>query len=1168
MVKQAAWSKNNRRELRRTMGRFLSIAAIVALGVSMFVGLRSARPAMIKTCNSYLAKTGFYDLQLLTSVGFDADAPEAYRALEGVTAAEGGFSADLLAQVEDEELVFKTHMLQSSINQACLTAGRMPEAADEVLADDQLFSEEQLGAVLTVEHQEDSVFTQDRYTVVGLCSSPLYLNLSRGTTSLGRGSVAGFLFLTPEGYDADYWTELYLRVDSGVSDRFDPAYADALEQWEEPLLAQLEAQAEARVDGFYLDARRELDDGWQEYYDGLIEFEKGKAEAEAQLEDAWAQLEEAKAGLDEGRSALADGEAQLETLRTDPYSVPELAAAKAQLDEARREFEDGEAQYQQGVEQYQSMKMPMTLLLSKAEDALSQAETALSQAQAAYDQAYALWEQTDAAITQQQEALYAPVSQAEQELLAAQEALRQAEAELARLEAAGASEAELLPARLAVEAARAELTLRQAAYDAAKAAYDAQAAALQQQREAAKEALDEAKAQLDQAQSTVDELTATVEDARKQLKDSELQLLEAGQQLEEGRRQLEDGEAQLQQGIADAIAAAEAGLAEGKASLEDGTAQYEEGVAEYERGRQELQEELDEADKELRKGLRSLQEAELELERMLEPSCYVMTPSGNNGFASFDNDTSIVAAVANVFPLFFLLVAALVCSSTMSRMVEEQRTQNGTLKALGYSDGRIMSRYASYAGLAALAGTAVGLILGTYLFPAVIWIGYGMLYHFSSLQYLFVLGDAVISVCAALLCCCGAACLAAWSDLRLMPAQLMRPKAPKAGKRIVLERIAPLWRRLSFLSKVSLRNIFRYRKRLIMMLLGTGGCLALLLTGLGLRDSIANVADDQFDTITMYDYAVSFSEALTPQEEADFRAAFEDRLELCAFAGAQTLEVPTRAGVKSVTFVATSDPAMEEILGLRWKGQELSYPTGDGLYISHALAEDAGLSCGDTLTVQLESRDLIEIPITGIFVNYVGHYAFLTEEGYARWFGIEPECKTVFATTGGDVYEVGAALQSYEDVINVTVVQDTKDMVANAIGSLDAIVALVVVCAAALSFVVGYNLININITERAREIATLKVLGFYQKETHDYVFRETILLTLMGTVVGIPLGIWLHSYIMGVIKVDFVCFQVQISPLSYALGIAVTLLVTAIVDRMLSKKIDAIDMAESLKSVE
>lgn len=993
----SAWSKNNRRELRKTLGRFLAIVSIVALGVSMFIGLKSAKPTMVQTCNVYLDDTDFYDLQLISSIGFDLDAAEAFQALEGVSAAEGTISADMLALMDNNELVFKTHMLMPSINQVHLTAGRMPEAADEVLGDDLAFTEEDIGKTLIVEHQDDSVFAEDTYTIVGICNSPQYLNLSRGTTTLGSGTVTGFLFLTQEGYDNDYWSELYLRLD-GDRDLFDSDYQDYLGTWEEPLLEILEPQGDQRLDHILGEARQELDDGWEEYNDAWREYRETRAEVEAELEDAAAQLEDAKQQLEDGRRELEDGEATLQKLINDPYSVPEIADARAQLDDGWAQLAEGEAEYQSGKAQYESMASSMGLLLSQAQSALDRANDSLDKAQADYNQAAAAFEQLSEELKSQYEALYAPVAQLEEALQQSQAELAQKEAHLAQLQQSGASAAEIVKATLDVETARAAVNAGQTALDTAKTAYEAQAAMLDAQLEAARQTMEAAKTVLDATQSTVDGLTAAVEGYEQQLEDAQTQLLEAELQLNEARKQLEDGEAALQQEIANAIATAQTQLADGKAQLEDGQTEYEDGLKEYEDGKAEAEKEFADAEKELQHAHRDLQEAELELKRMEDPSFYVLTPTGNNGFVSFDNDTSIVDAIADVFPIFFLLVAALVCSSTMSRMVEEQRTQNGTLKALGYSDGKIMMRYASYAGSAAIIGSLIGIVIGTYLFPFVIWEAYKILYHFGELEYLISWSMAAIAVAAALLCCCGAACLSAWNDLQQMPAQLMRPKTPKAGKRIFLEYITPLWNSLSFLAKVSLRNIFRYKKRLFMMLLGTGGCLALLLAGLGLRDSISNVAEDQFGQITMYDYGISFDENQTEAEQVAFQTEFADRLEQCVFVSSSTVDVSTPRGTKSVNVIACSDPAIDELLGLTWEGTDLGYPTSDGLYISHSLAEDAGLKVGDLLPIQLESKALLEIPITGIFTNYVSHYAYMTEEGYTTWFGIEPEIKTAYAT--------------------------------------------------------------------------------------------------------------------------------------------------------------------------
>ena len=1180
MVRRSAWAKNNRRELRKTMGRFLAMVCIVMLGVGFFTGLKTAKPAMTDTCNNYLNQTGFYDFQLLSSLGFGADAPEVFGRLEGV-AAEGGISADLLTVLENNQVTFKTHLLGTEINQVQLTAGRMPQAPNEVLADDLALLEEQLGMELTVKNPDGSAFSQQTYVVVGLCHSPLYLNVQRGTTTLGNGTVSGFLFLTREGYAVDYFTEIYVRL-TGSRDYFGGDKDALIGAWEPVLLEQLEQLGEVRVEELRLQAHTALAEARSQYDDGVKALEDGKAELEATKEDTYARLAEAEAELETAREELDVARAELEqgeetyaALVADPYQYEELAKARQELDAGWAQLAEGEAEYQAALDAYQQELDAAGMTPKEAKAQLEAAKTELEQGESLYLEGKTTLEQVLAVQADPQ--YYADLIAAEEaEVAEAKATVASYEAELTRLEEADESIWLIWAAETALEAAQLTLAMQEAELAVAQQAYDAAMSVSSEEIAQKQTQLAEARVQLDMGWSLYQSNLKNYEEARERMEEAETQLAEAETQLAEARAKLEEGEETLAAAVREMLETAREELDAGWAAYEDGESQYAQGLSDYESAGAEAEaafaeaeQEIADGERELETAARELRDAELEIQRMANPSHFVLTPMSNNGFVSFRNDTEIVESIGEVFPLFFFLVAALVCSSTMTRMVEEQRTQNGTLKALGYSDGAIMSRFAAYAGAAAVLGGAVGLLIGTFLFPFVIWEAYRILYHFSDLQYSLDPWLALMAMAASLVCCVGAACAAVWTDMRRMPAQLMRPKAPKAGKRIWLEYLTPLWKHLRFLDKVTLRNIFRYRKRLIMMLLGTGGCLALLIAGLGLRDSISNVADDQFSQITQFHYTVTFSEARSPEQQRAFVEKLGDSIRNPVFVHAESTEVHTEQGNRALNVVATSDPAVDQLLGLCWEGQDLGYPTGDGAYLSSALAETLDLQIGDTLPIVLDSNDQIEVPITGIFENYVYHYLYMTAEGYETWFGVEPDYKTMYAVQGeGDLYEISAKLQQQDKVINVLVSQVVKDLVNDAMDSLNAIIVLVVGCAAALAFVVGYNLININITERIRELATVKVLGFYRKETHSYVFRESILLTVMGTIVGVPLGIWLHAFIMESVRVDFVCFQRQIAPLSYGIAVAVTLLVTLIVNWILGGKVDKIHMAESLKSVE
>ena len=1227
----SAWRKNNRREWLRTLGRFFAIVAIVALGVGFFTGLRLARPAMAKTGADYIEETNLYDFQLRSTLGFTEEDAAYFAALDGVETVEPSVSADLLTMFRDREVVFATQELLPTLNQPVLTAGRMPETADECLGDNRYFTEDDLGTVITVRNDPDdeAPFSQDTYTLVGLGSSPQYLSSQRGTSALGNGTVAAFLFLTEAGYDADYYTEIYVQVPSEGS-AFSDAYADSIKPWEDVLEEAVNARGELRRTTVIADAEEELADGWAEYYDGLQEYEDGKAEADEELADGKQELDDALQELNDGEADYAEGVETLEALRADPLSNDEIRDARAELDDGWQQYYDGKQEYEDGLKEYEDGKQEYEDGLKEYEDAvaenqpklddakkeLEQAKQSLDSGEAAYDEGLATYydllkdpnsvpelaearRQLDAQWADYNEKLAAYEQYAA--IIDGYEAdVAEAQATLEALQASGtATEEEII-------AAQTNLAFAQAVLDGALAQGgdpDEMAAGLNTYKETLdqaeadfqagyQEAIQQAEAELDAARKQLDdgwdqyyEGLKEYENGVKELEDGKKELEDAKAELEDGKIELDDakaelddayaelvqGEADYKSGYEDALAEGEQELADARQELDDGWAEYYDGVGEYEEGKLEAEQELADARQELDDALEELEDGESDLYDLKTAplSVFALTRTANTGYASFDNDTAIVEGLAAIFPVFFFLVAALVCSSTMTRMVDEQRTNNGTLKALGYRDGSIMSRFTAYAAWAAVLGTGLGLAVGAWIFPAVIWRAYTMIYRFADLEFVFDPVLALLSLAAALVCSVGAALASAWNEMRKMPASLMRPKAPKAGKRILLEYMTPLWKRMSFLQKVAARNVFRYKKRLIMMLLGTGGCLALLIAGLGLRDSVANVADDQYRYITLYDYTITFAQGQTEDQRQAFRETWAADLDHLAFAATDTVDVLTQKGVSTASVVASDDPEITALFGLTYGDETVAWPTGDGAVVSEKLLRFSGISVGDSLTVERSDGTVLEIPVVGAFENYVNHYILLTGQGYETWMGEAPEIDTAYASTASEeITALGARLTEGRSVLSVTLAQDFQAMIADTMQSLDAVISLVVGCALALSFVVSYNLVNINITERVREIATIKVLGFYRWETYSYVFREGLILTGLGCVVGVPLGIWLHRFVMERIQVDMVSFRVRIDPWSYVLALALTLVITLVTDALLVRKIDRIHMAESLKSVE
>ena len=1274
------------REIRQSLGRYLAILAIVGLGVGFFAGLRASQPSMMATGVDYLDQQKLYDFRLLSTLGFTEEDIDAFAGLEGVRAARGAVYTDFLTEIEEgAEVVVKAHSLTEGINETRLSAGRMPEAPDECLADARYLPEEVIGRVLPVKDDNDEdtkeLLRYDGYTIVGLTWSPYYLNYERGTSSIGSGSVACFLYIPEEGFDFEAYYEIYLAMED-PADAYSDAY-DAQRDGMKPAVEDLlDERAENRYDALYSEAMEKITDAEKEIADGWSDYHREKADAESELDDAYRELTDGEADYEQGRRDYEQGQADYEQGRRDyadgqqkvidaqreladaeqevTEAEQKLADARKELDDgwaeyyqavadaekeltdARQKLEDGEREYQDGLAEYQDGLRK----LEEAEQEIRDGERELAKAEAQLDDAKAELRSTE----QQLEEAKAQLSGAKAQLDAGESSYQQLSGLYRQVSSAASGmnmSAEELIAYLTVNPdameGGAELL---AAWNTASAQMQAQTgmplseaslAALrgmldQSQREY-QVGLSQYNQGLAQYQAGFEEYQdglAQAATARRKLLQAKEELADGQKELEDAQGQLEDARKELDDGWAeynDGKAAADRELADAYQKLQDGEAEYADGVRELEDGRQKIldgQKELEDAQRELRDAQRQLDDARDELDRvpgeledarrelddgwseytdgrtdaerefadaerelldaeqeltdareelkdLKHASTYVLTRDENTGYVCFENDTSIIAAVSVVFPVFFFLVAALVCMTTMTRMVDEQRTQIGVLKALGYSGGQIMSKYLFYSGSAALIGSAVGYGLGSTGLPEIFWEIYGIIYGFAPLKLAPVPELAAMSFAAAALCSMGATWLACRMELQRQASELIRPKTPKAGRRVFLEYITPLWKHLSFLHKVSARNVLRYRSRLIMMVLGIGGCTALPCTGFGIRDSIAHVADDQFGEITLYDYSVTFQDGQTQETAKAYLEKYGWTEDQGLLVHSGSVDVLSGSGSKSVYLVSSSTDALEGFLSLHNEEGSVAYPGEDEVVLNAGLAESLGIAPGDT--VWLRSGDLgdtMEVTVSGLCDNYVFNYAYIAAETYQRQTGEAPEFNTLYvlAHEGADHYAEGALLLEDEDVGAVTVNASTRERVDSMLSRLDYIVLVVVLCAAALAFIVLYNLTNINITERIREIATIKVLGFYQMEVASYVFREINILSVLGSLVGLGMGKWLHAFVMEQVKIDSMTFACRIAPLSYLISFAMTLLFTVVISAGMRPRLRKIDMAESLKSIE
>ena len=693
----------------------------------------------------------------------------------------------------------------------------------------------------------------------------------------------------------------------------------------------------------------------------------------------------------------------------------------------------------------------------------------------------------------------------------------------------------------------------------------------------ARSALDEKSREMSSGKKT---LAAEKSKLEKQRAEMDLQLTQTKAQLEAARTA---GDQETLEQLTAAVQQIEAGISQIDAGLKEiaaqektisaGEKQLEEGYDEYYASKAEAEREFAKAEKELEEAEEDIKDAEEELADLADAEVFVQKREDNLGFGSFESNADIVDSIAKVFPVFFFLIAALVCSTTMSRMIEEERTQIGALRALGYTSGRIMKKYMIYSGSAAVIGCAIGFLLGSKYFPLAIWVAYGMMFGFTPLEYYFSWPLAVISLIVALICSTGTTYFACRGQLAHMPAEILRPKAPKAGKRVVLERIGFIWNRLKFLHKVTVRNILRYKKRMIMMIIGIGGCASLVLAGLGMDDSVAGIADHQYNNILKYDVMVAFSDELDEKEQAKFRNDYKDDLKNSAVFQQSTVTLKSNGVSKSCSLIVTDDENMATSFVLKENVEDeatLAYPSEGEAVINNKMAELLGVEVGDEIQVEYDDTTHLTVIVSGIYRNYVSSYIFINPETYEQTSGEKYEPSMMYLTfkDDKDVHEVASRISESGDIIAISVNEDVRGGIDNMMQSLNYIIILVILCAGALAFIVLFNLSNINMTERVREIATIEVLGFYPRETGAYVFRENLILVILGIMAGLPAGYILHGFIMRQISVDMVSFNIVIEPQSYVFTVIVVLVFTFIVDRIMRRKLKKINMAEALKSIE
>lgn len=1134
--------KNLFRTIRSSIGRYIAIVAIIALGAGMFVGLLTTKSDMIATAQKYVDDQKMFHLNLLNTYGWTDRELEAILKLDGIADAEGTVTQDVIAKFDEEgeEQVYRLHAIPQRVDQVRLLGGRMPRQPDECLADGSHANDSVLGKQFLIsdtnEQETLDNLTGRVFTVVGYVSTPLYMDMTRGTTTLGNGNLATYVYLPAEAFTMDYYTQIGVTLD-GQHEVYSDALTEAMDQAEENIKPDLEQLAQSRYETLKADAQKEYEDGLKEYQDGLEEYEKGKLEAEEEFAKAEQELLDGQKEIDDNLALLEEGEAQLQAAKDT------LLESEAQLSASQKELADAKAEaYEQLAAAYDELMATYKTALAGQQElnkGLDQIASGITQIESGLAQIDSGLDQLDLVVG----ILNTTVEVTERLLEAEKNSPLANDERIANLEAELASQQQTLDD---YAAQKEEALTTQAELTAQLAELQAKQAELLPQKETVDEGIKQIELGIMELES-------------KQIQ-TENQFASAESKLESGLIQLEEGKKELQ--------AQETKLKEGRAELEAAQATLDEGKAEFEAEKAKVEQELEDAKIKLDDAKVKLDEAEETIASMAEPEVFVLNRNTNPGYLAVESNSDIVQGVSRVFPAFFLLIAALVCITTLTKMVDDERTQIGVLKAMGYGSGSIMGKYLFYCGSAAILGCGLGVTVGSVVFPKILWAAYGLILNLTpkvELRLDVPLCLAVVGAYTAV------SLLVTWyccrKELKEVPAQLIRPKAPTPGKKIFMEYL-PFWNKFSFLNKVMFRNVFRYRQRLLMMMVGIGGCTALLLTGFGIRDSIVDIVGYQYSEVTVYDMEVYFSEGQTPEQQEAMKAELRADVDQIMFYHRSSVDLDFEDQTKPLDMIAT-DQDLQEYMKLQKNGKKLTMPQEGEIFLSIGAAEAMGIREGDTVTLRNADLKEVSVKVSGIFENHVNNFLIILPQTLETWNQpLEQQMAIVNVRDTQDVHEAGAKFSNMDSVMAVSISQDIADQVGGMLEALDLVVVTVVVCAGLLAVIVLYNLTNISITERIREIATIKVLGFNSKESADYVFKENLFLTALGAIVGLGGGIALLNFVMSQIKIDMVWFSPRLNFLSYILALVLTMVSACLVDFFLYFKLEKINMAEALKSVE
>ncbi|SHK11308.1 putative ABC transport system permease protein [Anaerocolumna jejuensis DSM 15929] len=1212
-MKSVSFQKSARRAVKSTATRFISIALISFLGAGIFAGLAAVSPNMKRVGDEYYDKQNVMDIRMLSTYGFTEEDISAIRNTEGVLGVMASYTVDATGTAGDKDYAFRLNGLSNTkdpeaedyINQLKLIDGKWPKNSNEAIIVRPSIGLKNItiGSTISLDSASNNsipdTLGRTDYTISGIAETPYYLSFMQGNTSVGSGSVDYVLYVPESNFIIDSYTDLYVTIEGAKEkNAFEQEYFQQIDATADRLKVLAGQRETLRYEKFrsdladarkeyakkvkevngklanaeekLTDGRKTLADAKEQYAGSLAEYNTRKGEADKKLTDARIKLEGAAVQIAEGDRGLS-------------AKQKELYSAEAQLKTAREKLDNGWREYYARETEFTDNK-----------SLLSQNKKALDRAQAQYDAGVKAaesstgmtLEQIEAALPSMKKQLEISQSQYDSlSQLAALKAARDAGAPDSKeyaewnakyqqaLRGAGLTEQQAAQQIGQLDSLKMQLDTSRKQYenllslvsskDNLAKKWEEYYGANTKLKKAGTE-LAAAKKKLSSEEAEYSAKTAELKRARVQLQSAESKLTAAKQSYQTGLLEYNKQKSE-----------ADTKLADGRKGLRDARSKIEDGEKKIAGSQQEYDDKKAEADGKLSDGKQEIEDASKKLSDLGEPKWYVLDRDMNESFVTYNDDAGRMHDLATVFPVIFFLVAALVCLTTMTRMVDEDRTLIGTFKALGYSNGKIAGRYLKYAASASIVGSIAGVLLGFWLLPTIIWNAYNIVFALPQLTPAFYTGIAFISIFATVFIITLSTGIAAKKILVESSAELMRPKAPKSGKRVLLEYVKPIWNNLSFTKKVTVRNLGLNKKRLVMTLIGIIGCTALVVTAFGAKNAVRTLLDKQFDGIFHYNVTVGFNEK-APSDElfsllAD-KTYFEQStivLRKSAEAGlsdddrntSNVYIIAAKDAESFTNFVTLTNPESKNDIAFHQ----------DSAIVTEKLSMNLNVGIGDTIKVKyLDDNKYHSVTITGITNNYAFNYVYLGSRAYEKVFGEAPDYNQFFAVAkdSHSKDEIKDYLTTASDTGIISFTDDLMGNIRTSINSVNNIIWILIIAAGLLAFVVLYNLTNINIGERQRELATLKVLGFYDKETYSYIFRETVVLSIIGCLLGLFGGIFLYRAVISTVEPDMILLTRELTWQGYMGAGILTLFFTWVVNQCMKPRIKNIDMLESLKSVD